>query len=300
MEQTGSLLSVIIPVYNRESLVGRAIRSVLDQALPPGWDLELRVVDDGSRDGTPRAARDACGDDSRGRVITRDHGGTPGGARNFGVHGASGSVLAFLDSDDAWLPGKLLRQIPLHHPGGSLLSHTRERWIRKGREISQEGRRFSVYRRSGDLLEDSLVKCIIGPSTVMISRSLWERTAGFREDLEVAEDYEYWLRLTSLVDVAYLEEPFTVKYAGHGDQLSEKYGHIELFRLQGLRDLVERGWFLENRGIPAQELAEQELGRKALIYARGAFKRGRDQEGREYLALARRYGPADCGILGES
>ncbi|SIQ74483.1 Glycosyltransferase involved in cell wall bisynthesis [Alkalispirochaeta americana] len=292
-----NLLSVIVPVYNRETLIRRAICSVLDQALPEGWDLELIVVDDGSSDRTRSSALESCGDDPRTLVLTKPPGGTPGGARNYGVCRASGALLAFLDSDDTWLPGKLLRQIPLHHPGGAIVSHTRERWIRGEREISQEGRRFSAYRRSGDLLKDSLVKCIIGPSTVMIGRSLWEETGGFREDLEVAEDYEYWLRLATLADVSYLQEPFTVKYAGHGDQLSEKYGHIELFRLQGLRDLVENRWFLRCRGDSAQELAENELGRKALIYARGALKRGRTGEAEEYHALAQRYGSQDCDIL---
>ncbi|TVR67910.1 MAG: glycosyltransferase [Spirochaetaceae bacterium] len=288
------MLSIVIPVYNRERLVSRAVRSVLDQQVPPGWSMELLVVDDGSTDGTGAVLRDLereYGPPWGGkvlRILSRPRGGTPGGARNYGVAHARGEVLAFLDSDDEWLPEKLLRQIPLHE-GGEVLTHTRERWIRDGREISQGGRRFSRHRRSGDLLEDALVKCIIGPSTVMISRDVWERSGGFREDLEIAEDYEYWLRLTALTAVAYLDLPLTVKYAGHGDQLSEKYGQIETFRIRALRPLVEERWFARHRDGTAQAMAERELLRKALIYAAGARKRGRIAEAEEYERLARRY-----------
>ncbi len=307
-------VSVIIPVYNRRDLVVRAVRSVITQELPPGWSLELILVDDGSTDGSPDVVQEELErwsrDDERVRalepgrpagwsVVRLNHGGTPGRARNAGAARAGGELLAFLDSDDRWLPGKLLRQIPLHtgadqsSTSGAAISHTRERWIRGDREISQAGKRFSRHRREGDLLEDALVKCIIGPSTTMISRALWDRTGGFREDLEVAEDYEYWLRLVTLTPVAYIDEPLTEKHAGHGDQLSEKYGQIEVFRLQGLQDLVERRWFAENRDLPAQRLAERELARKARIYAAGARKRGRRDDAERYEALAERYGPGD-------
>lgn len=279
-------ISAIIPVYNRAELVERAVRSVLSQDLPPGWDLELVVVNDGSTDGTRDVLARLQDGDSRLRVLNSSHGGTPGGARNRGVSVSSGSVLAFLDSDDEWLPGKVRGQIQL----GVDFSHTRERWIRDGREISQAGRRFTRYKRSGDLLADSLVKCIIGPSTVMMSRELWDRTGGFRADLEIAEDYEYWLRITTVTGVDYIDQPLTVKYAGHGDQLSEKYGHIERFRLEGLSSLVDSRWFARYRDEPAQKLAQRELSRKLIIYAGGARKRGRLDEARRYEELARGLG----------
>lgn len=292
MSATDRVVSVVIPVYNREDLILRAVASVLDQDVPRGWAVELVVVDDGSTDSTVQVLHELRREypgPGRFRVLSRSRGGTPGGARNYGVHHSGGEILAFLDSDDQWLPGKLQQQIPLHEAGASF-SHTRERWIREGREISQAGRRFSRYRRSGDILEDALVKCIIGPSTVMISRGLWDRTGGFREDLEIAEDYEYWLRLLAVTAVEYLDVPLTVKYAGHGDQLSEKYGRIEPFRLQGLRALVESRWFARHRDGGAQAMAERELARKALIHAGGARKRGRLEEAEEFEDLARRFG----------
>ncbi len=286
-------LSVIIPVYNRQEMVLAAAVSVLHQELPPTWELELFIVDDGSDDGTNRAVSHFARDHKQVHLITMDHTGMAGAVRNRGVAASQGTLLAFLDSDDLWLPGKLLQQIPRHYPGntgeGAEFSHTRERWVRHGAVVSQDSRRFRRYRRQGDMFRDALVKCIIGPSTVMMTRQLWNRTGGFREDLEIAEDYEYWLRITALCHVAYLEEELTVKQAGHQDQLSHRYGEIERFRLDGLMALTEACWFREHRGEAAQRDAERELARKALIYAKGAAKRGRQTEAERWMQIHRRF-----------
>jgi glycosyltransferase involved in cell wall biosynthesis len=259
----GPLVSVIIPVYNRPRLVQEAAESVLAQTF---GDLELILVDDGSTDETPtvlaelaaqaphRAAdtRVPAAGEPAGRITVHRiaHDGHPGAVRNRGAELAQGRYLAFLDADDLWRPQKLARQLALHEdstPGVSdpgsrtpRLSHTREQWIRNGREVSQKG---IDHARAGWIFEDALKKCTIGPSTVMMERALFEKHGGFREDLEIAEDYELWLRITARHAVAYLDEPLTVKRAGHGDQLSEKYGQIERFRIEALRDLVQSGYF---------------------------------------------------------
>jgi glycosyltransferase involved in cell wall biosynthesis len=328
----GPTVSVVIPVWNRRELIGEAIDSVLSQQLPPGWHLELIVVDDGSDDGTAEyldtrftagstaldgcdpardPARDRSSDGARDparegvapsvaeppsvRVVHTAHCGFPGAARNRGVREAAGQLLAFLDSDDRWLPGKLQAQIPLHRPetgdgpvdpaSGSPIparfSHTRERWVRNGREVSQRSQR---HRRAGDIFLDALVKCIVGPSTVMIETALYRTTGGFREDLEVAEDYEYWLRLLATTPVAYVDRPLTVKQAGPWEQLSEKYGEIERFRIAALRDLVVAGAFAGKNAedpqidVARDTAARRELARKLRVYAAGARKRGRTAE----------------------
>ena len=135
------------------------------------------------------------------------------------------------------------------------------------------------------VFEDSLRKCIMGPSTVVMERALFEETDGFREDLQIAEDYEYWLRITARHEVGYIDEPLTIKRAGHGDQLSEMHGHIEYFRIQALRDLVEAGAF----PVDLMQLAAAELARKCGIYAAGARKRGKHGEAGRYEADASRY-----------
>jgi len=226
----------------------------------------------------------------------------PGAVRNRGGEAARGAYLAFLDSDDLWSPKKLEKQLVLMetcrmHSGRMntcRFSHTGERWLRRGedgtvREISQAGQK---HRSRGDIFDDALKKCIIGPSTVMMERALFEELGGFREDLEIAEDYEFWLRATAAEEICYLDEPLTIKQAGHGDQLSEKYGHIEYFRLIGLKALVDSNWFPHHR----RTAACRELARKCRIYAAGCRKRGRGEEALQYEEWGDRYQREAAGL----
>ena len=249
------------------------------------------VVDDGSSDGTPEVLTRIAAGDPRVRIHTTDHTGFPGAARNAGVAVAGGRLLAFLDSDDRWLPGKLLAQVPLHEPDTDvLISHTRERWLRGDREVSQRTQR---HRRRGDVFADSLNKCILGPSTVVLSSDLYRRSGGFRADVEVAEDYEYWLRLTCRHPVAYVDRPLTEKRAGPWDQLSERYGQIEGFRLAVLRDLVRKEYFRACAGDQRQRAAEATLARKLRVFAAGARKRHRRDEARALEREAERLDPRE-------
>ncbi len=268
------LVSAIIPTYDRAEMLMEAIDSVRTQTYAP---VEVIVVDDGSTDGTAqrlRAARDV-------RLLRIDHTGRPGAARNAGAAIAAGEYLAFLDSDDLWLPDKLDVQMALLLRGGDRppVVHCRELWVRNGRTVSQSGQR---HRRAGRIFADSARRCVIGPSTVVMRRAVMEEAGGFREDLEIAEDYELWLRVTARYPVAYCDRPLVIKRAGHGDQLSERYGHIERFRIDALAPLVAAGRWAE----PERTIAWRELARKCRIHAAGARKRGRGAEAERYEALA--------------
>lgn len=307
------MVSVIIPVYNRPLLLRKAAESVLNQSFR---DFELIIVDDGSEDETPAAAQTMAREAAESghapavRVLTIPRCGKPGAVRNRGAEAARGDLLAFLDSDDLWLPDKLKLQTAFMENNPDLrLSHTREQWLRKGKIVSQKGQK---HRREGFIFDDALIKCIIGPSTVMLRRQLFEESGGFDESLEVAEDYEYWLRITASEPVGYLNEALTIKQAGEWEQLSEKYGQIEIFRIRALerflaavtqaaasrdeasRDEASRSEEPEMEGsmrdkrpgtpLPAglQARARQELIRKCRIYAAGCLKRGRQEEAEVY------------------
>jgi glycosyltransferase involved in cell wall biosynthesis len=101
-------ISAIVPVYNRVNLISRSIKSILEQTYPA---FEIIVVDDASTDGSPDVAE--CIVDERIRVIrcAENRGGAV--ARNIGIDSARGDYLAFLDSDDTWLPDKLMQQVKL-------------------------------------------------------------------------------------------------------------------------------------------------------------------------------------------
>ncbi|MGM0432585.1 MAG: glycosyltransferase family 2 protein [Spirochaetota bacterium] len=271
------MVSVIIPVYNRRKLLYEAVSSVFSQT---HQDFELIVVDDGSQDNSRQIARDYP------QIVYHriSHSGFPGLVRNRGVELAQGEYLAFLDSDDLWEPKKLERQLDALN--GCVLNHTRERWMRGKRELSQKS---FTHKRSGWVFADALKKCTIGPSTVLMQRKAFSEIGGFREDLEIAEDYELWLRLTAVYPVSYCESPLVIKRAGHGEQLSEKYGHIEIFRIAGLRTLVDEGWFLAHADPECHRKARAVLAEKCRIYSLGAAKRGRTSEAEDFELLAQRY-----------
>ena len=284
-------VSVIIPVYNRSSLLREAVSSAAAQGFR---DFELIIADDCSDEDLRPALTGIPGiADVPLKYIRLDaHSGMPGFVRNRGAEKAEGDYIAFLDSDDIWMPEKLERQFRfLAVESGAEgrsgkkrgeICHTREKWIRSGKTVSQSSQK---HKRAGDIFEDSLWKCIIGPSTVMMSKSLFESYGGFREDLEVAEDYELWLRVTAENNVSYIDEPLTIKRAGDWEQLSEKYGQIEIFRIKALEGLLERGFFTRGREKAAAEVFRQ----KCRIYASGCRKRGREEEGLYYLDLCEKY-----------
>ncbi len=274
------MISVVIPSYNRLPLLQQAVESVFHQTCD---QVELILVDDGSTDGTEGFGAALATDKPNVHYLRLEHSGMPGQVRNAGARLAGGKYLAFLDSDDLWQSEKLARQLAFFEQHPEIrICHTREVWLRGGKEVSQAGQR---HARSGHIFPDALKKCIIGPSTVMLERSLFEELGGFREDLEIAEDYELWLRLTNPCPVGYIDEPLVIKRGGHADQLSEKYGQIEIFRIEALKQNVDAGLFSSDK----RRLACRELARKCRIYAAGCLKGGRTEEERQYRSLAQSY-----------
>ena len=266
-------VSVIIPVFNRRELLLEAVKSVINQSFT---EYELIIADDCSTDDIRSALESLPGitDLKLKWIKLKKHSGMAGRVRNRGVDASSGEYIAFLDSDDFWEKDKLLKQYNLMKKlefENIRITHTREKWVRNGKTVSQKSQK---HKREGDIFEDALWKCIIGPSTVMMEKSLFKEVGGFREDLEIAEDYELWLRITCSEKVGYLDNMLTVKRAGEWDQLSEKYGQIEIFRIKGLLDLVESEFFKAGKKI----MAENILNEKCRIYASGCRKRGKYDE----------------------
>jgi glycosyltransferase involved in cell wall biosynthesis len=266
------LISVILPTYNRGWIVTEAIESVLAQA---DVAFELIVVDDGSTDDTPRLL-ESYG--NRIRVLRQPNRGVSA-ARNRGIRASTGALLAFLDSDDLWLPGKLAAQAAFFatHPD-ALICQTEETWIRRGLRVNP-GRRHR--KESGMIFERSLHLCLVSPSAVMIRRQLLDRVGLFDEDLPACEDYDLWLRVSCRYPIHLIDAALTVKRGGHDDQLSRQPS-LDRYRIQSLQKIIE------SRTLsPAQRAAATAVLRsKCRIYAAGCLKRGRLREGHHYLALS--------------
>lgn len=272
-------VSVIIPTYNRAALLQEAIDSVLAQTYR---DYELLVVDDGSTDQTRRLV-ESCG--ARVRYLFQANRGVSS-ARNLGIASSSGAYLAFLDSDDLWLPQKLEQQMQmLEHAPQIPLCHTEEIWIRRGVRIYPK-KKHKKY--AGYIFPYCLPLCVISPSSVVIRRSLFDAVGDFDETLPACEDYDLWLRITKDHPVHFIETPLLIKRGGHADQLSQKYWGIDRFRIQALEKL------LHSQQLSREQYDQtlQELRKKCAIMATGCFKRQKLEEGRYYSSLPGKYHPA--------
>ncbi len=273
-------VAVIIPTYNRAALLGRAVSSVLGQTFR---DFELIVVDDGSTDGTADLPVFACGDPRLYLLRLPDNRGVSA-ARNTGVREATASWIAFLDSDDEWLPAKLSRQVEWMEKNRDFrICQTREIWIRNGVRVNPPG---THEKSGGDLFAASVERCMITPSSVMLSRELFEAVGGFDESLRACEDYDLWLRVTSRNEVGLIDEYLLKRYGGHADQLSNTVPVLDRFRVQSLARLVESGNLPECR----RRRAIAGMVKRATILAAGCQKRGNDGEYGKYRKIIERYG----------
>ncbi len=269
------LVSVIIPTYNRGWIVKEAIDSVLAQDYE---NFELIVVDDGSTDNTAQLLQ---GYGRNLTVISQPNCGVSA-ARNRGIAAAAGQLVALLDSDDLWLPGKLSRQVAFFeaHPQ-ALINQTEEIWIRNGVRVNP-GRRHR--KPCGMIFERSLALCLVSPSAVMIKKSLLDTVGGFDESLPACEDYDLWLRISCRHPVHLIDTPLIVKRGGHADQLSKAAG-LDRYRIYCLQKIIDSGHLSDSQ----QRAAVRVLEEKCTIYAGGCRRRGRDAEAAHYENLGHRY-----------
>ncbi|MCA9315278.1 MAG: glycosyltransferase family 2 protein [Planctomycetes bacterium] len=184
-----ALVSVVVPVYNRPTLVQEAIRSVLEQTEPR---FEIVVVDDGSTDGTADVVEAHFGHDPRLRVVRQPNGGTAA-ARNRGIDEARAPWIAFLDDDDVWLPGYLEGQLRVaaENPDASaVLCDARF-------EGSWERKAPTVFSRRSWKTPDSLEAMLDGawglPSSLMIRTDV-AQALHFSREYRVSEDTEFLFR----------------------------------------------------------------------------------------------------------
>jgi glycosyltransferase involved in cell wall biosynthesis len=273
------LVSVVIPTWNRAKMVREAIDSVLSQSYK---DFEIIVVDDGSDDGT-RAELDSYG--RAVRVVSQGRAG-PAAARNTGAGSSRGKYLAFLDSDDLWLPEKLAAQVEFLESAPQFrICQTEEIWVRRGVRVNPKKRH---RKPSGDVFKASLALCLVSPSAVMMTRKLLDEIGGFDERLPVCEDYDLWLRIAAREQVALIVRFLVVKRGGHEDQLSRLTWGMDRFRVFALEKLLGSGIDGEKR-----EWVLETLRQKVGVLSAGARKRGKEAEAAGYEEVLTRAAGAE-------
>lgn len=255
MADTRPIVSVVIPAYGRAEAVGLAARSALGQTLR---QIEVVVVDDGSQ-----PVLDLRGiDDRRLKLVRHQRNKGAAAARNTGVAAARGRFIAFLDSDDRWLPDKLEKQLPLAADGRTVVA-CGWRYIRDGVRDSR-----AVVPQGAASPRTFAEGCWFSPgSTALIPRGVIERVGPQDENLASLEDYDWYLRFGAgggrlavveqeLVEIAWRRRADTVRIEATVLALRRKYpagspvlgGNRK--RFEAYLDLVEASsrWYARNRG----------------------------------------------------
>jgi glycosyltransferase involved in cell wall biosynthesis len=191
-------VSVIIPVFNGAGYIEKAIESVLTQTYQ---DLELIIVDDGSNDDTANIVKSY--EDDRIIYIFQKNSGVSA-ARNLGIQVSRAKFIAFLDSDDWWLPTKLEKQLECFK------TFPEAGFIYCATNVVDRLGNLEAYlptKPNGQILDILLMGNFAPPSTVITRRVVLENAGFFDENLPVAEDWDLWLRIGALYSLASVPEP---------------------------------------------------------------------------------------------
>lgn len=213
---TPGLVSVIVPVYNRENLVGRTIDSILAQTYP---GIEVIAINDGSTDGSLEALK-VYADSHPGKVVIIDQQNAGQVcARNNGIKHAHGEYIAFLDSDDTWDNEKLTLQIPfLKNDVGLVYCGINE--------VNTEGVITKVSLPEpcmrGDIYKHLLVNNCMTGGSVVVTRKALDEVGIFDESFYAAENWDLWIRISQRYKVEYIERPL-VNYLKHQGNMSNDY-----------------------------------------------------------------------------
>lgn len=289
METPSPLVTVVIPCYNRARYVREAVDSALSQTHPC---IEIIAVDDGSTDETPDILA-TYGD--RIRVMTQANAGSSA-ARNAAVVVARGAYLAWLDSDDSWLPEKLERQLAVARrwPEAALI-HTRCLLMDENSTLipSTEPAETHPNALETDALARLVLHCYPNTSSCLIRRDAWEQVGGFRSDWLFAEDWEFCLRLAEHFPFAYVGSPLARYRIHSGSKTADRLPHAEgQVRMRQHLECRKADW-LAQHDTPALRAALERhthefahvWGRLGLLRQRGGDIRGARGAFREAVRL---------------
>ena len=261
------IVSVIIPTYNRAHLVGRAIKSVLNQTYQ---DFELIIVDDGSTDNTDKIIKEFQEHDKRIKYIRHEKNKGGSAARNSGIKISRGEYIAFLDSDDEWLPRKMEKQeikfqnaldnVGVIYSGFSCISESSGKIIAK---ITPTLR--------GNVYTNLLEGCILGSPTPLIKKICFRKAGFFDETLPSCQDWDMWIRLSKYYTFDFVPD-ILAKHHIHGSQISVNLNA----KIVAREKLVEKYWVDLSRKSKILSILLKRLGILCCL-------NGDSREGRRYF-----------------
>ncbi len=276
-------VSIVIPTFNRPDLLREALDSVAAQTFR---DYEVIVVDDGS---TPPIADAVANHSTKPKIIRQVRQG-PAAARNRGIADARADLVAFLDSDDLWLPTKLERYMDAmgRLPDVSIFYGPMLPMDSKGQAV--HGR--TKPRHQGRIIDQLFKSCFVDIPTVVCRKDLLTRAGGFNASLPVCEDYDLWLRLSLTESFGFIDEPLA-KRRLHDDRLSKS----AMARNFAIRADTLLRFFEKNKNVLNREAAAKRLSRVFFVAARAAFREGDYTQAVERCKTARAFGGSLRTIL---
>lgn len=220
-----SLVTVIIPVYNRERTIKRSIDSVLAQSYA---NIELIIVDDGSSDGTLRVVNSY--QDRRMKLICLNRNSGANVARNIGISVAQGEYIAFQDSDDEWMKDKLEIQIKYLESTGNKVCYC-PYFLCRNKEIKIIPR----HPENKELYEEQIQtilrkKNVISTQTLVIHKEVVKTVGIFDETLRRLQDYEFVIRVCQHYKIGYIEKPLVNVYRMNDSISNNKPALIDSYK----------------------------------------------------------------------
>ncbi len=242
--KSSDLVSIITPAYRCAGVVGETIQSVVDQTYPH-W--EMLIVEDCSPDNTREVLREWTKIDPRVRLIQQPENGGPAMARNAGLERAQGRWIAFLDSDDLWLPHKLERSIAFAETHQAPLVFTGFRRIPA--DGGGEGRYIGVPRTLS--YRQLLGNTAIATSTVLLDRSI---VGEVRMRKTYYDDFDCWLQLLKPGRTAYGLDEDLMRYRVMGESVSRNKRNSAAKVWRAYRDLEQLSvpsacWYFTNYAV---------------------------------------------------
>lgn len=292
-------ISVVIPTYNRAHQVQAALKSVLAQTYP---EFEAIIVDDGSTDGTGEALRQFISQElGNGRQIRYFFQPNQGqsAARNKGIDEAHGEWVAFLDSDDVWLPEKLEWQVrAVEQFKGKCCA-----CITDAKLVNDSGLDTTAFRVAGNRYEQSsgidteavrnLAKSIghFWASTLMARTDLIRQVGGFDPHLEFAEDHDFLFRLSLATPYCYVNKPLSVidRNCSPPGSTCRPWDQVEV-RLRGRQSMLEKWLRLDSKLPPeVRKVVVQNLRQVHSAWTNWYLEQERYEEARRAVSRAIKY-----------
>ncbi|MFN0196776.1 MAG: glycosyltransferase family 2 protein [Planctomycetaceae bacterium] len=209
-------VSVVIAAYNYGHYIAQAIQSVVDQTFT---DWELIIVDDESTDNTTQIVSPFLAD-PRIRYYRQSNQGQPL-TENRGIELSRGELIAFLDADDAWLPGKLEKQVPLFDNNSRVgVTYTGVRIMDEFGRVSSTS---SCKKLRGDVFKASFHQTIPSFSSSIVRKTVFDDVGRFDKLVPFNSDYEMWLRAAMKYHFDYVDEPLLLYRTGHANMSKQRY-----------------------------------------------------------------------------